>query len=114
MEHDDQLYELATKTTFRKICEHDRIIYVWSALVSLSGKQWVFHEDGITVMRRAAGDASTSLLQNWHRVRVEQSGTPNASNALQETILSLLSNRVRDHLGKFKSSMERITRVKLC
>lgn len=101
-----QTYNLSAKSTLRMIQDDDRVVYVWTGLVTLPSRQWTFVEDSIIVVRRASADSPTSLLQNWHRAWMEDYGLQSESDPLKETILSSLSHRVKDHFRAFKSSME--------
>lgn len=107
MEYQTQLYDIAINGALRVLAEDDdRIVYVWTSQASLRVKRWTFFEDSILIVRRANANVSTSLLQKWHRVWVQQPTTPSASDPLVETILSSLSRRGSDHVRIFKSSLE--------
>lgn len=107
MEYQTQLYDIAINGALRVLAEDDdRIVYVWTAQARLPAKRWTFFEDSILVVRRANTNASSSLLQKWHRVWVQQAVVSSASDPLVETVLRSLSRRGSDYVHIFKHSIE--------
>lgn len=107
MEYEQQAFDLNITASLRTQMEKDRAVYVWTAQAALPSKDWTFLEDSIIVVRRANRSSPASLLQNWHRVWMQEGGAASSvSDPIKESILSSLSNRGRDRVHMFKQSME--------
>lgn len=107
VDYEQQTFDLTITASLRTQVEDDRAVYVWTARASLPSKDWTFMEDSIVVVRRANRSSPASLLQNWHRVWMEEGGAASSvSDPVKESILSSLSNRGRDRVREFKQSME--------
>lgn len=110
LEFENQTYELHVTATMRASIQADRVVYMWSSLTALPSKHWTFVEDIMVFVRRPnesspmAHHDAQSLLQTWYRITVEQDdGATNALDwPLKEFIMQSLSNRVGDHLRRFK------------
>lgn len=112
-EFDQSKFKLTVRMSARRHVEADRVVIMWSSVVSMPSKGVRFNLDHMVVVKPAGNSLMAgSLLQAWFRVHAERFESPEmVSNdgvgvePLSGHVMDSMSNDLTTYLTSFKSAL---------